>query len=100
MNFNSFIVFILLGIIVFPTNLVAQKRGGKNRSIVLNDKGSKLSILSKVVNEKKHPLPYTPIEVYSATDSLIIAGGKNDYKGLFELKVPKVVYYLQISFYL
>ena len=63
MNFNSFIVFILLGIIVFPTNLVAQKRGGKNRSIVLNDKGSKLSILSKVVNEKKHPLPYTPIEV-------------------------------------
>jgi len=97
-NFMRFFLNIIVLLFLVPASMNAQRDSGGRGTHGKMENGSKLSILGKVINEDKEPIPYTSIGVYSSKDSSIVAGGTTDEKGLFEFKVPKGTYYLQFSF--
>ncbi|MBD81191.1 MAG: TonB-dependent receptor [Crocinitomicaceae bacterium] len=83
---------------MFPNILSAQKPSGKGGQGRQMGKEAKLSILGRVIDEEKEPIPFVSIGVFNSVDSSLVTGGTTDDKGYFELKAPKGSYYLQLSF--
>ncbi len=83
-----YLLFILTVSSTFAQGGRPQGRGG----------APTYSILGKLVDADKNPIPYGAVAIYNTVDSTLAAGLASDGDGYFDVQVKPGNYYAQISF--